>query len=75
MHAEDVARGYCALQKVERGFRDLEQLGLRPVYHPRRDRIIAYVQLCWLALLLIRTVENQTGDTWRNLSHTPDTIG
>jgi hypothetical protein len=74
MDAEDVARGYRALQEVERGFRDLKQLDLRPVYHRRRDRIIAHVQLCWLALLLIRTVEIQTGDTWRNLSHTLDTI-
>ena len=27
------------------------------------------MQLCWLALLLIRTVEIGAGDTWRNLSH------
>jgi hypothetical protein len=25
------------------------------------------VQLCWLALLLMRTAELSTGDTWRNL--------
>jgi hypothetical protein len=25
------------------------------------------VQLCWLALLLMRTAEHATGDTWRNL--------
>jgi hypothetical protein len=74
MDAADVARGYKALQEVERGFRDLKQLDLRPVYHRRRDRIIAHVQLCWLALLLIRTVEIATGDTWRNASHTLDTI-
>jgi hypothetical protein len=74
MDAADVARGYKALQEVERGFRDLKQLDLRPVYHRRRDRIVAHVQLCWLALLLIRTVEIQTGDTWRNISHTLDTI-
>ncbi|WP_222432401.1 hypothetical protein [Leekyejoonella antrihumi] len=42
-------------------------LGLRPVYHYREDRIRAHIQLCWLALLLIRVVENATGDTWRNL--------
>ena len=74
MDAAEVARGYKALQEVERGFRDLKQLDLRPVYHRRKDRIVAHVQLCWLALLLIRTVEIQTGDTWRNLSHTLDTI-
>ena len=74
MDATDVARGYKALQEVERGFRDLKQLELRPVYHRRKDRIVAHVQLCWLALLLIRTTEIQAGDTWRNLSHTLDTI-
>ncbi|WP_222432413.1 hypothetical protein [Leekyejoonella antrihumi] len=47
-------------------------LGLRPVYHYREDRIRAHIQLCWLALLLIRVVENATGDTWRNLRHELD---
>ena len=42
-------------------------LDLRPVHHRKEDRIRAHVQLCWLALLLIRIAENQTGDTWRNL--------
>ena len=47
-------------------------LGLRPVFHYREDRIRAHVQLCWLALLLIRVVENATGDTWRNIAHELD---
>jgi hypothetical protein len=42
-------------------------LGLRPVFHHREDRIRAHVQLCWLALLLLRVVENATDDTWRNV--------
>ena len=42
-------------------------LDLRPVHHRKEDRIRAHVLLCWLALLLIRIAENQTGDTWRNL--------
>ncbi|MDP8928329.1 MAG: hypothetical protein M3O70_07065 [Actinomycetota bacterium] len=70
--AEDVARGYKALADVERGFRDLKQLDLRPVYHRLRHRIIAHVQLCWLALLLIRVVETEVGDTWRNITHELD---
>jgi hypothetical protein len=41
--------------------------GLRPVYHHREDRIRAHVQLCWLALLLMRVAVTRTGDTWRNL--------
>jgi hypothetical protein len=39
-----------------------------------RHRIIAHVQLCWLALLLIRVAETETGDTWRNISHELDRI-
>ena len=64
--AEDLALAYKQLYQVERGWRDLKgALGLRPVFHHREDRIRAHVQLCWLALLLIRVVENATGDTWR----------
>ena len=58
---------------MERGWRDCKtSLGLRPVYHHREDRIRAHVQLCWLALLLIRVAETRTGDTWRNLRHELD---
>jgi hypothetical protein len=74
MDAADVAHGYKALLDVERGFRDLKQLDLRPVYHRRADRIVAHVQLCWLSLLLIRTAEIATGETWRNLAHDLDRI-
>jgi transposase len=72
--AAEIARGYKALLEVERGWRDLKQLELRPVYHRKDERIIAHVQLSWLALLLIRTAEIAAGDTWRNLSHELDRI-
>jgi hypothetical protein len=66
--AEDLANAYKQLYQVERGWRDMKgALGLRPVFHHREDRIRAHVQLCWLALLLIRVVENATGDTWRSV--------
>jgi hypothetical protein len=39
-------------------------LELRPVYHRLEHRIRAHVLLCWLALLLIRIIENATGTTW-----------
>jgi len=66
--AEDLAAAYQQLIAVERGWRDCKtSLGLRPVYHHRDDRIRAHVQLCWLALLLIRVAETRTGHTWRNL--------
>jgi hypothetical protein len=57
----------------ERGWRDFKgALGLRPVFHHREDRIRAHIQLCWLALLLLRVIENATGDTWRNARHELD---
>src|SRR5512144_117279 len=68
LSAEDIALGYKQLLQVERGWRDMKTtLDLRPVHHRKEDRIRAHVQLCWLALLLIRIAENHTGDTWRNL--------
>jgi hypothetical protein len=71
--AEDLAAAYKQLLQVERGWRDLKgALGLRPVFHHREDRIRGHVQLCWLGLLLIRVIENATGDTWRNLRHELD---
>jgi IS4 transposase len=70
---EDLAAAYKQLIAVERGWRDMKgALRLRPVFHHREDRIRAHVQLCWLALLLIRVAENAAGDTWRNLHHELD---
>jgi Transposase DDE domain len=70
---EDLAAAYKQLLQVERGWRDMKgALGLRPVFHHREDRIRAHVQLCWLALLLLRVVENATDDTWCNVRHELD---
>ncbi|MGO9782234.1 MAG: IS1634 family transposase [Streptosporangiaceae bacterium] len=68
--SDDLAAAYKQLVAVERGWRDMKgALKLRPVYHYREDRIRAHIQLCWLALLLIRVAETATGDTWRNIRH------
>jgi transposase len=66
---EDVADAYKALYQAERGWRDLKtvQINLRPVFHHKDNRIQAHVQLCWLALLLLRVAELAVGDTWRNI--------
>jgi hypothetical protein len=70
---DDLAAAYKQLLAVERGWRDMKgALGLRPVFHHREDRIRGHVQLCWLALLLLRVVENATDDTWRNVRHELD---
>ncbi len=64
---DDLAAAYKQLLAVERGWRDFKgALGLRPVFHYREDRIRAHIQLCWLALLLLRVIDNATSDTWRN---------
>src|SRR6187551_588648 len=70
---DDLAAAYKQLLAVERGWRDFKgALGLRPVFHHREDRIRGHIQLCWLALLLLRVIENATGDTWRNVRHELD---
>ncbi|MGV9714341.1 IS1634 family transposase [Gordonia sp. NPDC003424] len=72
---EDLAAAYKQLLAVERGWRDMKgALKLRPVFHYREDRIRAHVQLCWLALLLIRVAETATGDTWRTIAHELDRL-
>jgi hypothetical protein len=69
LSAEDIALGYLNLLEAERGFRDLKHtLELRPVFHRLEARIRAHVVLCWLALLLIRVAERQSGQTWRRIA-------
>ena len=73
LNPDDLAAAYKQLLAVERGWRDFKgALGLRPVFHHREDRIRAHIQLCALALLLLRVIENATGDTWRNTRHELD---
>jgi Transposase DDE domain len=68
LSAEDIALGYKQLLQVERGWRDMKQvIDLRPVYHRKEERIRAHVILCWLALLLTRTIETTCGGTWPSL--------
>jgi len=68
LSAEDVVMGYKQLIEIERVNRDLKHtVDVRPVYHRRSDRIKAHVLLCWLALLLIRITETETGHTWHQL--------
>jgi Transposase DDE domain len=72
---DDLAAAYKQLIAVERGWKDMKgALKLRPVYHYREDRIRAHVQLCWLALLLIRVAENSTGQTWHRLHQELDRL-
>lgn len=68
LSAEDIALGYKQLMEVERAFRTLKgSLSLRPIYHSKDDRIRSHVLLCWLALLLVRIAEIETGMTWSRI--------
>ena len=68
LSAEDVALGYKQLFEIERINRDLKHtVDVRPVFHRRADRIRSHVLLCWLALLLIRIIENESGRTWHQI--------
>lgn len=65
LSVEDVVFGYKQLYDVEHAFRSLKTtLKLRPNYHSKDDRIRCHIFLCFLALLLIRVVENKTEKTW-----------
>lgn len=68
LSSEDVALGYKSLMEVERAFRTLKTtLDLRPLFHRKEERIRAHVLLCFLALLLVRIVERETGQTWDSI--------
>lgn len=73
--ADDVALGYKQLLEVERAFRTLKSsLDLRPVYHFKDERICAHVLICWLALLLVRIIEVETGMSWDRVRREMDRL-
>jgi transposase len=68
LSVHDVVFGYKQLFDVEHAFRSLKTtLNLRPNYHSKDDRIRCHIFLCFLALVLVRIVENKTGETWSKL--------
>jgi transposase len=73
LSAEDIALGYKQLLDVERAFRTLKSsLDLRPVYHSKDERIRAHVLICWLALMLVRIAEVETGLSWDRIRNEMD---
>ena len=65
LSVEDVVFGYKQLYDVEHAFRSLKTtLKLRPNYHSKDERIKCHIFLCFLSLLLIRVIENETEQTW-----------
>lgn len=70
LSAEDIALGYKQLLRVEASFRRLKHgIDIRPMYHRRRERIIAHVFVSVLALLLERIAELRTGQSWPQVRH------
>lgn len=64
----DVVLGYKQLYDIERAFRTLKtELDLQPNYHSRDDRIRCHIFLCFMALTMVRIIENKTGNTWNTI--------
>lgn len=65
LSAEKVASGYKEFMEGERAFRTLKTtLKLRPIFHREDERIRFPGLFCFLALLLVRIAEQETGETW-----------
>ena len=73
--ARDIVLGYKQLAVIERVFRDLKHVvDIRPIRHRLAERIRAHVLLCWLAMLLIRVAENESGRTRFQMQKTLETL-
>lgn len=56
--AEDLWRTYIQLTDAEAAFRiQKSDLGIRPVWHQRADRVQAHILVCFLAYVLWKTLE------------------
>ena len=70
---EDLWRTYIQLTDAEAAFRiQKSELGIRPVWHQREDRVQAHILVCFLAYVLWKTLEQ-----WQRragLGHSPRTI-
>ena len=63
LSAGELALLYRSLLEVEPSWRDMKQvLDLRPVYHRKEDRIGTNINLCFLALMLVRVIETTVQD-------------
>jgi transposase len=73
-------RWYIQLTEVEDAFRTSKgDLGLRPVFHQKQDRVQAHILVCFLALAMWRTLElwlksKAMGDTARQVVQELGTI-
>jgi transposase len=57
-NADDLWRTYIQLTDAEAAFRiQKSELGIRPVWHQRADRVQAHILVCFLAYVLWKTLE------------------
>jgi hypothetical protein len=62
MADDDIIDAYRGLWKIEETFRTTKShLSARPVYLSRQDRIEAHFLICFIALLILRILEDKTG--------------
>lgn len=60
LSAQDIVRRYKALADIERGFRVLKsEIEIAPVFHRLPERIKAHASLCFMALILHRTMRQR----------------
>ncbi len=59
--AEDLWRAYIQLTEAEAAFRiHKSDLRIRPVWHQKRDRVLAHILVCFLAYVLWKTLHQMT---------------
>lgn len=64
--AAELVGGYRDLWRAERAFRSMKSvLDIEPVYHRAPRRIIAHAHVCVLGYLLMKVLENRTGESWQ----------
>jgi len=69
LSAEEIARGYRTLSKVEQAFREIKSfLRIRPIYHYADLRVRGHVFVCVLAYLLETFLEKKLKETHLPLS-------
>ncbi len=57
--ADELWRTYIGLTQIEDSFRITKHdLGLRPIFHQKQDRTQAHILVCFLALVLWRTLQH-----------------
>jgi len=72
-NVEQLWRTYIQLSEAEAAFRiHKSELSIRPIWHQREDRVRAHILVCFLAYVLLKTLEQWQSRT--GLGNSPRTI-